>query len=360
MRLRIRAAIAISLALHGTVLAWVEIHKPEPLPVVAAPAPAPAPIAVTEVEVEPLAVALLDDHTVAAIPAAAPPSVAATVAGHAGPQRISTAHTGATTGPETKVEPTKPHSGLMTMRKPEAPELKGPSDAFWAQFEANTKPLQPKAIEGERIEDEVADAADHLRNPRWIANHSSEEVQYERMRHLAAVDARDHHELQHKGTGYEADHATFKGEVEADGTAHIVEKRRYDPTEILMDKLGANPYGANKLRMLDRTRDERYEIGKQYKERQLAHSAVLAQDNLTYLWAHTTSTADRKLALFELWDECAETGTDELIAGGTAARKMIVGFIKGRMTGAAAYTTAELAAFNAKKKSKAAFDPYAD
>ena len=331
MRLRIRAAIAISLALHGTVLAWVEIHKPEPLPVVVALPP--APIAMTRGEAEPLAVALLDDHTVAAIPAAAPPTVAATVAGHAGTPRISTGRTGAATEPETKpeteVEPgTKPHSGLMTMRKPEAPPLKGPSDAFWAQFEANTKPLQPKAIEGDRIEDEVADAADHLRNPRWIANYSPEEVTYERMRHVAAVDARDHHELQHKGAGYEADHATFKGEVEADGTAHIVEKRRYDPTEILMDKLGANPYGANKLKMLDRTRDERYEIGKRYKERQLAQSAVIAQTNLGYLWAHTTTTIERKQALFEMWDECAETGTDELVAGGTAARKMIVGFIK--------------------------------
>jgi hypothetical protein len=87
---------------------------------------------------------------------------------------------------------------------------------------------------------------------------------------------------------------------------------------------------------------------------------VLVQNNLTYLWAHTTTAVQRKQALFEMWNECAETGTDELIAGGTAARKMIVGFIKGRMTGDAAYTPAELAAFNAKKKSKASFDPYAD
>ena len=355
MRLRIRAAIAISLALHGTVLAWVEIHKPEPLPVVVAPAPAPVPITV---EPEPLAVALLDDHTVAAIPAAAPPTVAATVAG--GPHRISTGHTG-TPESETKAAPmAKPHSGMMTMREPEPPVLKGPSEAFWRRFDENTKPLQPKAIEGERIEDEVADAADHLRNPRWLANHSPEEVTDERLRLMAARDASANHELQHHGTGYEADHATFKGKVEADGTAHLDEKRSYDPTEILMRKFGNDPYAANKLRMLDRTRDERYEIGKQYKEHQLAQSAVLAQTNLTYLWTHTTSTVERKEALFEMWDECAETGTDELIAGGTAARKLIVGFIKGRMTGAAAYTPGELAAFNAKKKSKATFDPYAD
>ena len=54
--------------------------------------------------------------------------------------------------------------------------------------------------------------------------------------------ARDEHELQHKGTGYEANHATFKGEVEPDGTVHLDEKRRYDPTEILMKKYGNDPY----------------------------------------------------------------------------------------------------------------------
>lgn len=357
MRIRIRDGLLLSVALHGSVLAWVESRKPEPVPVVAI---APSPPTSPPVEPEPLAVALLDDHTVAAIPAAAP-AVAVTVAGPAGATRISTSRGRATTGPETKAEPTPvPHSHLMTMREPERPVLKGPSDAFWAQFEANTKPLQPKAIEGERIDDEIADAADNLRNPRWVANHSSEQITAERMRHLAAIDARDRHELQHKGAGYEADHATFKGEVEPDGTAHIVEKRSYDPTEILMKKYGNDPYASNKLRMLDRTRDERYEIGKQYKVRQLGHSAELAQKNLAFLWDHTQSTAERKEALFEMWDECAETGPDELVAGGTAARKLIVGFIRANLTGAAAFTATELAAFNAKKKSSAAFDPYAE
>jgi hypothetical protein len=355
MRARIRDAVLISLALHGTVLAWVGIHKPEPLPLVTV---VPPHLTVTDVQVEPLAVALLDDHTVAAIPAAAVPAVAATVAGeglrHGAAHRITT---GSATGPAAANETAKPHSGLMTMREP---EQKGLSDEFIARFLGNSKPLQPKAIEGERIEDDVAEATDHLHDPRWIANHSPEEVTAERMRWLSATDARDHHELQHKGAGYEADHATFKGEVEPDGTAHIAEKQRYDPTEILMKKLGADPYAANKLRMLDRTRDERYEIGEQYKTHQLAQSAVLAHENLDHLWARTTTTAERKQALFELWDECAETGTDELVAGGTAARHVIAGFIKDRLTGDAAYTPAELAAFNAKKKSSAPFDPYAD
>src|SRR3569833_1386729 len=114
MRIRIRDGLLLSLALHGSVLARVQIRKPEPPPVVAnAPVPPTSP----PVEPEPLAVALLDDHTVAAIPAAAA-SVAAPVAGHAGragragAARISTSQGRATTGPATTAGPTPtPRSG---------------------------------------------------------------------------------------------------------------------------------------------------------------------------------------------------------------------------------------------------------
>jgi hypothetical protein len=112
--------------------------------------------------------------------------------------------------------------------------------------------------------------------------------------------------------------------------------------------------------MLDDTREERYEIGKQYKKQQLAQSGMIALKNLNYLWAKTTDTAERKEALFEMWDECAETGSEELVAGGVSARKMVVGFIRGHMVGALAYTAADLTAFNAKKKSSAPFDPYTE
>ncbi|MEO8554205.1 MAG: hypothetical protein ABI678_29720 [Kofleriaceae bacterium] len=350
------SALAVSVLAHTVALAWVGQHKLEPLPVVTL-APPPE-VTITTVEPEPLAVALLDDHTVAMAPQSPVPELKPSSRGN----RISTGHaTGATpheVGPST--EPAKPHAGLMTMRKPEPPVLKGPSAEFWRKFEENTKPLQPNPIEGEQIQNDVASAGDNLRNPRWIANHSPEEVTDERMRLIAAEDARDGHELKQKGAGYEADHATFKGEVEPDGTIHIHEKRRYDPTEILMNEVGIDPYASNKLRTLDRTRDERYELGKRYKKQQLGKSVVIAQKNLDYLWAKTTTLAERKEALFEMWDECAERGDDDLVTAGAAVRELIIGFIRGRMTGAAAFTPSELAAFNAKKKSAATFAPYGD
>ena len=227
-------------------------------------------------------------------------------------------------------------------------------------FLAHGKPLAPAAIESDRLHDELASGQDHLADPRWIANHSGEEVAAERQRTLLARRDQAGHELQVKGTGYEAKHAVFTGQIEADGTAHIEKKRRYDPTEIIMNRHDIDPYASNKLRMLDDTRAERYEIGKAYKRKLLARAAVIAQTNLTYLWAHTSEPRSRKAELFAMWDECAERGSEELVAGGAAARRMIIGFIRARMTGALAYSPEELAAFNANKKSSEAFAPYTD
>ncbi|HEX7700239.1 MAG TPA: hypothetical protein VF403_05950 [Kofleriaceae bacterium] len=298
-----------------------------------------------------IAVALLDDHTIATIPHS---GTTGDVHAPAKPQ------TGISTGrpSTTEVAPAKPKSSMMTMRGPEKKELKGPSDAFWKQFEANTKPLQPNAIEGERIADDVAREAEHLNNPGWIANATPEQAYEEREKQVASREEQDEHELKQDGRGFKAEHATFTGHVDPDGTAHLDHKRSYDPTEILMNRHNMDPYASNKLRFLDGTREERYQIGKKYKEEQLGHSAEIAQKNLGYLWARTSDTNERKEALFEMWDECAETGNDKLVAGGTAARTMIVGFIRAHMTGTATYTGAELTAFNAKKKSSAVFDPY--
>jgi hypothetical protein len=76
------------------------------------------------------------------------------------------------------------------------------------------------------------------------------------------------------------------------------------------------------------------------------------------LWSTARDLAERKRGLFELWDDCAETGSDELVAGGTAARAIVIGAIRARLRGADAYTASELAQLNAIRRSKAVFAPY--
>lgn len=125
-----------------------------------------------------------------------------------------------------------------------------------------------------------------------------------------------------------------------------------------MQRMGIDPYARAKLAFLDRTRDQRAAIGERHRHRQLARSTELMQRHIDRLWATTGELAARKLGLFELWDDCAETGSDELIAGGAAARALVIGVIRARLRGRDAYTTAELAQLNARRRSKRVFAPY--
>jgi hypothetical protein len=133
----------------------------------------------------------------------------------------------------------------------------------------------------------------------------------------------------------------------------------FDITDALMRRKGMDPYASKKLQYLDSTRDQRVQIGQRHRQKQLEQAAVIMKTNLDRVWSLSTPHARRE-ALFELWDECAEAGTDELVAAGREARKLVIGVIRSRIPAgsAGAYSAADLVAFNRKKQSKASFAPY--
>lgn len=267
-------------------------------------------------------------------------------------------------------EPGKPRgTSLMTMRRPEKPGMRGLSSKFVDDFLARSKPLEPiPDIPGARIDTEIADIQASLRNPN-LADRTGYRFA------LAALRAeRAKLELKTEGGGrWKAEKETFKAAVDPDGKVHLTDKPnvtaiitpigisgKFDATDALMRGAGIDPYAREKLKLLDRTRDQRAAIGSAHKSQQLAKSTQIMQRNLEYLWAHVLDTPARKAGLFELWDECTETGDRELVAGGSAARKLVIGFIRARLTGADAYTAAELARLNRTRQSKAVFAPYGD
>ena len=135
----------------------------------------------------------------------------------------------------------------------------------------------------------------------------------------------------------------------------------FDITDAFMRSRGQDPYASKKLRFLDSTRDERVQIGAKYKTQQLAQVAKLMKKNLDRTWAMTEhDPAARKRALFELWDECVETGSAEMVAAGMSARAMVIGFIRTRLPAgsAGAFTRTEIAALSRNQQSKAVFAPY--
>ena len=128
-----------------------------------------------------------------------------------------------------------------------------------------------------------------------------------------------------------------------------------------MRKAGIDPYASAKRQWLDKTRDERARIAMANRKEDLARAPEFMRRNLAWAWNKTmTDPEARKQALFELWDDCAETGDDDLVTAGTAARTYLVGFIRAHLGPGSpgAFTADDLARLNAHRRSKATFEPY--
>jgi hypothetical protein len=134
----------------------------------------------------------------------------------------------------------------------------------------------------------------------------------------------------------------------------------FDVTDAMMRRHGQDPYASAKMKFLDRTRDERVEIGLAFRKDQLAHTAPMMRANIARAFVMFTDPARQKRALFELWDDCAETGTEELVAAGTVGRALVLGTIRTRFPAGSpdAYRPDEIAALSRGRTSKAVFAPY--
>jgi hypothetical protein len=357
------AAVVISLAIHAIAIASLRdvrratAVEPDTTP---APAAAPVPAVVEWIDIE-----LVPPPALAHAPVPPPPPDDGPRPAPRGPAaaaiRGSTGTAPATEASRGGPDPAPPASPWMKMREPDPPE--GPSADFFDEFLARSKPLAPRDdLPDERTAAEVADAEAAVRRAR-----PGPELDAARAALAGARAARAAEELRPDGGGtFAADKETYTMKVAADGTVDFDDKRNlqvhglsgsFDVTDWAMRASGQDPYASHKLALLDRTRDQRVALGKRHRTQQLARSAVIAQGNVDRLWVKVTDPAERKRALFELWDECVETGTPEEIEGGRAARRVILGFIHDRMTGADAYTADELAAFNRKRKSQDRFEP---
>ncbi|HEU0035906.1 MAG TPA: hypothetical protein VFQ53_35085 [Kofleriaceae bacterium] len=131
---------------------------------------------------------------------------------------------------------------------------------------------------------------------------------------------------------------------------------KFNADDWMMRKAGIDPYASAKLAYLDRTRDERARIAQVNRMSDLAHSQLAMQRNVEAARA-IVDPAARKQALFELWDDVAETGDDALVQAGASARAYLVGAIRA-MRPSLVFTPEELARLNARRHSRAVFAPY--
>jgi hypothetical protein len=367
-----RVAIVLSVAVHVGVVVWAAsdpelpgsivaqvrppVHRVEP-PAASAPSVAEPPDPLLEIQ-------LLPDAAIAKLPRwrdaparslPRPASAARSIS--SGADHAVTIETPRQDAPA----PVPPTRTSLTMRRPDLRVL--PSELV-TEFLARTPPRsEVPDLPGARIDAEISELRDRMKHARDGADLTAD-----RERLVGLREQRAHVELkQHKDGTYSATRRTFEAEVERDGTVHLHDRSNaqleggavtFDVTDALMRAHGIDPYASAKLRMLDRTRDQRVAIGREFRRMQLSHSAELMQANVERAWTITTDVHARKQDLFELWDECAEAGDPEVVAGGAAARQYVTRFIQVKLRGADAYTADELARLNARRRSQAVFAPY--
>ena len=181
--------------------------------------------------------------------------------------------------------------------------------------------------------------------------------------------------------GYREDHTTFKARVDRDGAVHFNDRGNlqvdsvtplplfifmgghFDITDKLMMMHGEDPYRYEKAKFMERTRDERADMGLAARSERLGAAIARMPKYLDRIWRDEAwPAAERKLAIFSLWEEVAEDGDDELVSIGAKVRWEICSFIRRRLPvgSAQAYTREELDALNARRKCKSRFDPYTE
>jgi hypothetical protein len=135
----------------------------------------------------------------------------------------------------------------------------------------------------------------------------------------------------------------------------------FDLTDWAMRRSGQDPYSARKLAFMNRTREQRAGMAATYKTESIRDSVAHLSRNLSRIWEYQSWTpARRRRVIFQLWDECAEKGTQEVLRASATARATIISFIRRTLPAGSrhAYTATELQALNAKRSSRARFAPY--
>jgi hypothetical protein len=124
---------------------------------------------------------------------------------------------------------------------------------------------------------------------------------------------------------------------------------------------GLGQYDAGALAEQDRTRDTRRGVAAVRDAANLRAAVTRTPRDLDRLWRSAAPAAEKRALLFEMWDECAESGPADVVDSARAVRAAIVAFIRRRLPPGSpdAFTAAELRALDRRRTSAEHFDPYA-
>jgi len=134
----------------------------------------------------------------------------------------------------------------------------------------------------------------------------------------------------------------------------------FDLTDRVMKYAGQDPYAPSKRAIADETREQRLCMARRYQgERQKQELFNLATKVRRLAARADLSPAERRVLVFDIWDECtedAEAGTDY----GAMARATILAIVREAFPAGSehSYQPGEVLALNQRRSSRQRFAPY--
>lgn len=134
-----------------------------------------------------------------------------------------------------------------------------------------------------------------------------------------------------------------------------------DLNDEILRLFGDDPYAYDKRRFMEQTRDARLRLAIAACKERLDRAVLEIRGRLERIDGDPTVPLEQKKRLmFELWDECAESGSDEVLLVAAIVRATIVAYIREHFPaqGPLAFSPGEIAVLNERRRSKARFAPY--
>jgi hypothetical protein len=133
----------------------------------------------------------------------------------------------------------------------------------------------------------------------------------------------------------------------------------FDVTDMALRAAGQDPYAAQKARIAEATREDRFCLTLKDNEGSKRDALFRLKENLERIARDPSlGAAERRAAVFQLWDGCFDAADDPLAR---AARATIAAFIRRVFPAGSpeAYTPVELAMLNRRRNCRRFFNPYA-
>ncbi|HUH03144.1 MAG TPA: hypothetical protein VML75_14205 [Kofleriaceae bacterium] len=180
------------------------------------------------------------------------------------------------------------------------------------------------------------------------------------------------------GGGYTYEATGFEARVGADGRVRFHDRSSVrgdgvvtpfflflagtlDVTELVMRRLGQDPYALEKRAFLESTFEARAGLRMRFDEHTMRTALGTLPRYLGRVWDYRSWDPEmRKRVLFALWDECAEGGNELMRQGGAQARAIIEAFVRRELPqdSPQGFSAADLAALNRVRSSEQVFAPY--